>query len=116
MADVASEGFYGNYGDGFRDNQNGFANQGNFNSTYDSPGWKRAETNRAAMRERGPIIEAKAKKVVTAEPVSDFSVGERIFHQKFGYGKITAVEGNKLEISFDKAGAKKVLDSFVQRA
>jgi DNA helicase-2/ATP-dependent DNA helicase PcrA len=45
-----------------------------------------------------------------------FRTGERIFHQKFGYGKITAVEGNKLEIAFEKAGAKKVLDNFVERA
>jgi DNA helicase-2/ATP-dependent DNA helicase PcrA len=45
-----------------------------------------------------------------------FKTGERIFHQKFGYGKITAVEGNKLEIAFDKAGSKKVLDNFVERA
>jgi DNA helicase II / ATP-dependent DNA helicase PcrA len=45
-----------------------------------------------------------------------FKTGERIFHQKFGYGKITAVEGNKLDIAFEKAGSKKVLDTFVERA
>src|SRR6185312_1521330 len=32
--------------------------------------------------------------------------GERIFHQKFGYGEIVAVDGDKLDIEFDKAGAK----------
>ena len=39
--------------------------------------------------------------------------GARIFHQKFGYGSVEAVEGDKLDIAFDKAGAKKVLASFV---
>jgi DNA helicase-2/ATP-dependent DNA helicase PcrA len=40
----------------------------------------------------------------------------RVFHQKFGYGKIVGIDGNKLDIEFDKAGPKKVLDSFVQAA
>ena len=43
-------------------------------------------------------------------------MGERVFHQKFGYGHITAIADNKLSISFDKAGDKKVLDSFVVAA
>jgi DNA helicase-2/ATP-dependent DNA helicase PcrA len=47
-------------------------------------------------------------------PASAFDIGERIFHQKFGYGRITSIDGNKLEISFEKAGVKKVVDSFVE--
>ncbi len=39
--------------------------------------------------------------------------GARIFHQKFGYGSVVAAEGDKLDIAFDKAGAKKVIASFV---
>jgi DNA helicase-2/ATP-dependent DNA helicase PcrA len=46
---------------------------------------------------------------------SDFSNGDRVFHQKFGYGLVTKVDGNKLTIAFDKAGEKKVVDSFVER-
>jgi DNA helicase-2/ATP-dependent DNA helicase PcrA len=46
---------------------------------------------------------------------SAFSVGERVFHQKFGNGNVTAVDGNKLTIHFDKAGEKRVVDSFVER-
>lgn len=46
----------------------------------------------------------------------DFDVGERVFHQKFGTGTVLAVDGDKLEIAFDKAGTKKVLDSFVEPA
>jgi DNA helicase-2/ATP-dependent DNA helicase PcrA len=47
--------------------------------------------------------------------VGGFSVGDRVFHQKFGYGTIQAVEDNKLEVAFEKAGDKKVMDAFVER-
>ena len=47
--------------------------------------------------------------------VSAFEVGTRVFHQKFGNGNVTAVDGNKLTIRFDKAGEKRVVDSFVER-
>jgi DNA helicase-2/ATP-dependent DNA helicase PcrA len=46
---------------------------------------------------------------------SHFAVGERVFHQKFGNGNVTAVDGNKLTIKFDHAGEKRVVDSFVER-
>jgi DNA helicase-2/ATP-dependent DNA helicase PcrA len=51
-----------------------------------------------------------------AAPSGAFSVGSRVFHQKFGYGRVMAVDGNKLDVAFDKAGDKKVIDSFVQEA
>ena len=38
-----------------------------------------------------------------------------MFHQKFGYGHITGIEGNKLLVEFEKAGEKKVIDSFVEK-
>jgi DNA helicase-2/ATP-dependent DNA helicase PcrA len=47
--------------------------------------------------------------------VSSFSVGDRVFHQKFGNGNVAAVDGNKLTIAFDHAGEKRVVDSFVER-
>ncbi len=47
---------------------------------------------------------------------SAFALGDRVFHQKFGNGNITAIDGNKLTIQFDKAGQKRVVDSFVERA
>ncbi len=47
--------------------------------------------------------------------VSAFGLGDRVFHQKFGNGNITAVDGNKLTIQFDRAGEKRVVDSFVER-
>ena len=47
--------------------------------------------------------------------LSDFAIGDRVFHQKFGNGNVIAIDGNKLVIQFDKAGEKRVVDSFVQR-
>jgi DNA helicase-2/ATP-dependent DNA helicase PcrA len=112
---IIDEGFYGGYA-GFRDNQGAAS----FGSTYDSPGWKRAQANRAAsggLRSRPPLIEAQAWGVQTSDPgASHFQKGERIFHQKFGYGRVSFVEGNKLTVDFDKAGEKRVIDQFVSRA
>jgi DNA helicase II / ATP-dependent DNA helicase PcrA len=48
--------------------------------------------------------------------VSAFALGDRVFHQKFGNGNVTAIDGNKLTIQFDRAGEKRVVDSFVERA
>jgi DNA helicase-2/ATP-dependent DNA helicase PcrA len=111
---VVDEGFYGG-SVGFRDNMNA----GGFASTYDSPGWKRAQANRAAsggVRARPPMIEAQAHTIQTSDPESSqYLRGERVFHQKFGYGIVNAVEGNKLTVAFDKAGEKKVIDTFVTR-
>ena len=111
---VVDEGFYGG-SVGFRDN----ANAGGFASTYDSPGWKRAQANRAAsggVRARPPMIEAQAHTIQTSDPASShYARGDRVFHQKFGYGLVQAVEGNKLTVDFDKAGEKKVIDTFVTR-
>jgi DNA helicase-2/ATP-dependent DNA helicase PcrA len=110
---VLDEGFYGG-NVGFRDNAFGKE----FASTYDSPGWKRAQANkeRGYTRARAPLIEAQAFTVQTSDPAAtQFQRGERVFHQKFGYGVVRAVEGNKLTVDFDKAGEKKVIDQFVAR-
>ncbi|MFQ5972708.1 MAG: ATP-dependent helicase [Alphaproteobacteria bacterium] len=63
-------------------------------------------------RRAQPVLIEGDAQIIHAPP-SGYEVGERVFHQKFGYGRIQAVEGNRLEIAFDKAGDKKVLDSFV---
>ncbi|KRQ01707.1 AAA family ATPase [Bradyrhizobium yuanmingense] len=116
-----------------------------FGSSYSTPGWQRAQANRNrgggrsggfeeeaatfstssssgpdfgsfASRRRGPLTiegELVAKSTGTT---SEFSLEDRVFHQKFGYGRVTKIDGNKLTIAFDKAGEKKVVDSFVQRA
>ena len=43
-------------------------------------------------------------------------VGARVFHQKFGYGTVTATNDDRLDVAFDKAGDKRVLDRFVEKA
>jgi DNA helicase-2/ATP-dependent DNA helicase PcrA len=125
---IAGEGFYGNYGaSGFRDNQSGTGTQAGFGSTYSSPGWRRAQAQRNSespftnahegARGRAPIIEGRAKVMTAADAAtSTYGVGERVFHQKFGYGRVVAVEGNKLLVDFDKAGSKRVMDGFVGKA
>ena len=68
-------------------------------------------TRRAApLTIEGELV---AKSTGTTSP---YTVGDRVFHLKFGNGNVTHVEGNKLVIQFDKAGEKRVLDSFVERA
>lgn len=50
------------------------------------------------------------------ESESGYAPSDRVFHQKFGYGTVISVDHDKLDIQFDKAGRKKVVDSFVTRA
>jgi len=109
-----------------------FDNLEAFGSSYSTPGWQRAQANRSrggfneagtpygagggSRARRAPLTiegELIAKSTGTT---SEYSLGDRVFHQKFGYGRIVKVDGNKLSIAFDKAGEKKVVDSFVQRA
>src|SRR5581483_11519783 len=61
----------------------------------------------------GLVIEGRATELKRTT-TSKFAVGARVFHQKFGYGKVIAVEADRLEIDFEKAGTKKVIDSFVE--
>ncbi|MEO6840671.1 MAG: UvrD-helicase domain-containing protein [Bradyrhizobium sp.] len=133
-----------------------FDNVESFGSSYATPGWQRAQANRArgqggrqdsrrgqarggfdenqspfssprsdapggrgdgfSRNKRGPMViegELIAKSTGT---ISEFSLDDRVFHQKFGYGQVVKIDGNKLTIAFEKAGEKKVVDSFVQRS
>jgi DNA helicase-2/ATP-dependent DNA helicase PcrA len=132
-----------------------FDNVESFGSSYTTPGWQRAQANRArgergrqgnrdgnrdgqarggfdeeqspfstsrgdfrggySRTKRAPMTiegELVAKSTGT---VSEFSLDDRVFHQKFGYGRVVKIDGNKLTIAFEKAGEKKVVDSFVER-
>lgn len=116
---------------------------GAFSNTYATPGWQRAQANRTEATDRnwgsrsghqverigygetdsgygagrtsvkGRTIDGELVAKSVADTPSAFSVGDRVFHQKFGNGNISAIEGNKLTIDFDKAGQKRVLDGFV---
>ncbi|CTQ32025.1 ATP-dependent helicase [Jannaschia rubra] len=77
---------------------------------YNSPGWRRLQSN--ATRPMRQPSEAK-NLTIDATAVSAFTEGDRVFHQKFGYGEVTGVEGDKLEVSFDKAGVKKLVGRFL---
>ena len=80
------------------------------------PAWQRAMaasntvTHAPAPSERSPAAS------VGAKPRADLAIGLRVFHEKFGYGEIIDIDGNKLEVEFDQAGSKRVLDSFVRTA
>ncbi len=116
---------------------------GSFSNSYATPGWQRAQQNRTEATDRnwgsrsghqverigygetdsgygagrtsvkGRTIEGELVAKSVADTPSAFSVGDRVFHQKFGNGNISAIDGNKLTIDFDKAGQKRVLDGFV---
>ncbi|MBA4047675.1 MAG: DNA helicase II [Sphingomonas sp.] len=79
------------------------------------PGWQRAAgPGTSSLREPTRILDSRASAVSMGNKGrSDLSIGMRVFHQKFGYGLIAVIEGNKLEIDFEGAGRKRVIDSFV---
>ncbi|MEH2543917.1 DNA helicase-2/ATP-dependent DNA helicase PcrA [Bradyrhizobium sp. AZCC 2262] len=90
---------------GFEESQSSFS--GSRGDTFSGGGFSR--------NKRGPMViegELVAKSTGT---VSEFSLDDRVFHQKFGYGNVVKIDGNKLTIAFEKAGEKKVVDSFVER-
>ncbi|HEX8643690.1 MAG TPA: UvrD-helicase domain-containing protein [Allosphingosinicella sp.] len=83
-------------------------------STGRGPGWRRAASGGGFERVPARVPEARASAVSLGNPGrGDIALGQRVFHSKFGYGTVAEIEGNKLEIDFEHAGRKRVLDSFV---
>lgn len=78
---------------------------------YNSPGWRRLQ-ERSAQRPMAQPAEAR-NVVIDATATSAYVTGERVFHQKFGYGEIVGIEGDKLDIEFDHAGLKKIVARWV---
>lgn len=99
-------GLYGGMAgsDGFGD-----ASVDEWDQTGRGPGYARLQES----RRKGGVIDGRAKVVEDLPATGGVARGMRVFHQKFGYGTIQAIDGNKLEVAFEKAGDKKVLDSFV---
>ncbi len=141
-----------------------FDNVESFGSSYTTPGWQRAQANRARGRhgqagggfnesqspfsgsrsdtsgsrndasgsrgaassrgdaggfprnKRAPMVIEGELIAKSTGATSEFALSDRVFHQKFGYGNVVRIDGNKLTIAFEKAGEKKVVDSFVERA
>lgn len=134
------ESNYGGY------NQSRFDNKDPFANSYSTPGWQRAQQNRSeatrsnwgsrsgARAERigygesdsgfgagrgsvkGQVIEGEIISRKSDKPVSAFKIGDRVFHIKFGNGNVVGIDGNKLTVDFDKAGQKRVMDSFINPA
>ena len=91
-----------------------------FQSSYTTPGWQRAKErsardDRAGKPRSRPPITLDGELVASSASVSSYALGERVFHEKFGYGAVAEIDGNKLTIDFEKAGRKRVVDSFVAR-
>jgi len=81
---------------------------------YNSPGWRRLQSR---SQQRGVSQPQQARNnVIDLTAVSAFTEGDRVFHQKFGYGEVMGIEGDKLVIEFDKAGSKHVVARFIVSA
>ena len=110
VENVSEPGLYGAQGVGLEDSGAEFIVQ------RPAFGPRRSRYARHAAS-AGPDAEGDAGAHPTsAQPSGSYAQGMRVFHQKFGYGRIVAVEDNRLEIAFDKAGRKKVIDCFVAPA
>ena len=80
-------------------------------NVYDSPGWRRLQARSGA---RGMSQPHESKNVtIDMQAVAAFEMGERVFHDKFGYGEVVGIEGDKMEVAFEKAGTKKVVSRFL---
>ncbi|MCF6234204.1 MAG: UvrD-helicase domain-containing protein [Rhodobacteraceae bacterium] len=80
---------------------------------YNSPGWKRLQKRAGEWGVSQSQPRVAKNTVIDLKANSSFTVGDRVFHQKFGYGAVAGIEGDKLEINFDKAGTKNIVAGFV---
>ena len=81
---------------------------------YNSPGWRRLEQRGRKQEISEPIMQKNI--TIDLAAISSFGLGDRVFHLKFGYGEVMNIEGDKLDIEFDKAGSKKVVAHYIQSA
>ena len=93
-----------------------FDSRESFASPYDTPGWQRAQSRKASgHRTSSPRLIEGEVIARSSGSASQFAKGERVFHQKFGYGKVTSIDGNKLTVDFEMSGPKRVIDSFLEK-
>jgi DNA helicase II / ATP-dependent DNA helicase PcrA len=78
------------------------------------PGWTRA-ASQGGFKPGNVVIDGRAVTIADARP-SVYRPGDRVFHEKFGYGRVDLVDGNKLQIRFENSGMKHIVDSFVVAA
>ncbi|QNE04530.1 ATP-dependent helicase [Croceicoccus marinus] len=80
------------------------------------PGFRRASQGQYDPAPKRIVEAGRSAASFAAKPRTDIAIGQRVFHDKFGYGQVMGQEGNKLEIEFEQAGTKRLLDSFVRPA
>lgn len=80
------------------------------------PGWQRALATGYDATPKRLAEPGRSAASFAAKPRGDIAIGARVFHDKFGYGTVTDQEGNKLTIEFEKAGEKRVIDTFISLA
>jgi DNA helicase-2/ATP-dependent DNA helicase PcrA len=118
LASVEAVSETGYYGGGLREGASRW-DEVNYGAGYDSPGWRRAQARGYAGGPPGrtQVIEGEGRLVAVSDlgAPGAYAPRDRVFHQKFGPGTVTHVEGNKLTVAFDHAGEKRVIDSFVTR-
>lgn len=105
------------YYDGGPGRESFTANADPMASSYSSPGWKRYQANtQTGRRSDPPTINAKAKIISSggSDKNGKWKAGDRVFHDKFGYGTVKKADGEKYSVQFDKAGLKKVVESFLR--
>ncbi len=111
---VSEPGLYGNAATDLASHSSFEATKLKDDAYYDNPGWRRARAAKSRPTTGAPLLEGRGKTVsVSAPGKSKYKKGQRVFHQKFGYGIISSVEGQKLTVDFEHSGPKKVIDTFV---
>ncbi len=114
---VSRPGLYGNAASTFASQSRFDAARVDDDAYYDNPGWRRARAAQSRTYASAPVIEGRAESVSIASPGnSKFQIGARVFHQKFGYGRVVSADGQKVTVKFDHTGEKKVVDSFLAPA
>jgi len=84
-------------------------------SSYSSPGWKRYQASQQeGRRSAPPTINAQATLIESGDANGRWKSGDRVFHDKFGYGTVKKADGSKYTVRFDKAGEKKVVENFLR--
>ena len=127
----SAQGLYGTKSNRGGWGEDSWSDEGYYTSGGDKygPGWQRAQNryggfssggtsygDKVNKRKRSVTIDMPKASPTPASEVSEFAVGERVFHDKFGYGMVEDVEGNKLLVAFEKAGTKRVVDRFLKSA
>ena len=119
-------GAYQNFGGNFGGGRGGHApsrfddvspSNAPFQSTYQTPGWQRAQQQwkKDGFKKKPPVLLEGELVASSTATQTTFAMDDRVFHQKFGYGRVTEIDGNKLTVEFEKAGAKRVVDSFLEK-